>query len=55
VQDAEFSGWVKKRVPLGRWGRPEDIAPAILFLTSPAGSYVNGALLNIDGGILCGL
>jgi gluconate 5-dehydrogenase len=55
VQDAEFSNWVKKRVPLGRWGRPEDIAPAILFLTSPAGSYVNGALLNIDGGILCGL
>ena len=55
VQDAEFSSWVKKRVPLGRWGRPEDIAPAILFLTAPAGGYVNGALLNIDGGVLCAL
>lgn len=55
VQDTEFSGWIRKRVPLGRWGSPGDIAPAILFLTSPAGSYVNGALLNIDGGLLCGL
>ena len=55
VQDEEFSGWVKNRVPLGRWGLPEDIAPAILFLVSPAGRYVNGALLNVDGGVLCSL
>lgn len=55
VQDPEFAGWVGKRVPLGRWGKPEDIAPAILFLASPAGNYVNGTVLTIDGGILCGL
>jgi len=55
VNDPDFSGWVNGRVPLGRWGSPQDIAPAVLFLVSPAGRYINGAVLNIDGGILCGL
>jgi NAD(P)-dependent dehydrogenase (short-subunit alcohol dehydrogenase family) len=38
------------RNPLGRWAQPEDVARPILFLLSPAASYVNGALLVIDGG-----
>ena len=40
------------RMPLGRWGRPEDIAPAALFLCSPLASYITGAVLPVDGGYL---
>jgi NAD(P)-dependent dehydrogenase (short-subunit alcohol dehydrogenase family) len=42
------------RMALGRWGRPEDIAPAALFLCSPLASYITGATLPIDGGYLVG-
>ncbi len=39
-----------ERMPLGRWGTPADIAPAVLFLASPAASYITGQTLPIDGG-----
>jgi NAD(P)-dependent dehydrogenase (short-subunit alcohol dehydrogenase family) len=39
-------------VPLGRYGRPEEIAAGVVFLASPEASYVTGTLLNIDGGFL---
>jgi NAD(P)-dependent dehydrogenase (short-subunit alcohol dehydrogenase family) len=38
------------RIPLGRPGYPEELAAAILFLLSPAASYINGVLLPVDGG-----
>jgi NAD(P)-dependent dehydrogenase (short-subunit alcohol dehydrogenase family) len=38
-------------VPLGRIGRPEDVAGAVLFLSSRAGSYLTGAIIPVDGGI----
>ncbi len=38
------------RIPAGRWGAPEDIAGAVVFLASPASDYVSGTLLTIDGG-----
>jgi 2-deoxy-D-gluconate 3-dehydrogenase len=40
------------RIPVGRWGRPEDLAPAVLFLASPASSYVTGTIVPVDGGWL---
>ncbi len=40
------------RIPAGRWGRPEDIAEAAVFLAAPASGYINGAVLNVDGGWL---
>ena len=38
------------RIPAGRWGEPEDLAGAVVFLASPASDYVSGTLLTVDGG-----
>lgn len=48
--DPEFDSWVKKEVPLGRWGKTEDLIGAAIFLASPASDYVNGHTLYVDGG-----
>jgi 2-deoxy-D-gluconate 3-dehydrogenase len=40
------------RIPAGRWGEPEDIQGAVVFLCSPAANYIHGAILPIDGGWL---
>jgi gluconate 5-dehydrogenase len=50
TSDAEFSAWVAKRTPAGRWGEPDEIAGAAVFLASPAADYVTGHLLYVDGG-----
>jgi 2-deoxy-D-gluconate 3-dehydrogenase len=41
---------ILERIPAGRWGEPEDIAGAAVYLSSKASDYVNGHLLVIDGG-----
>lgn len=41
------------RVPMGRWGTPEDVSPAFLFLASPASSFITGQTLCVDGGFSC--
>ena len=40
------------RVPAGRWGLPEDLVGALIFLSSPASDYVHGVVLPVDGGFL---
>ena len=50
VDDREFSGWVERRTPAGRWGEPPEIAGAAVFLASRAADYVTGHVLYVDGG-----
>ncbi|MFB2552651.1 SDR family oxidoreductase [Ensifer soli] len=51
VDDPEFSGWLEKRTPAGRWGTVDELVGAAVFLASPASSFVNGHTLYVDGGI----
>ena len=49
--DPGFDAWVRARVPAGRWGVPDDLAGAVVFLASSASDYVNGQILFVDGGL----
>jgi 3-oxoacyl-[acyl-carrier protein] reductase len=44
-------GQLLAQIPLGRLGRPEDVAAAVLFLASPGASYITGATLHVNGGM----
>jgi len=50
--DAARNEAILERIPLGRWGTPEDLRGAVVFLASDAGSYVNGYTVAVDGGWL---
>ena len=41
---------ISRRIPTGRWGKPEELQGAVVFLASPASDYVTGAVLTVDGG-----
>lgn len=41
---------ILERIPAGRWGEPDDLAGAVVFLASPASDYVHGHVLVVDGG-----
>jgi 2-dehydro-3-deoxy-D-gluconate 5-dehydrogenase len=49
-QDAQRTAEITARIPAGRWGKPEDLAGAVVFLASRASDYVNGHVLLVDGG-----
>jgi gluconate 5-dehydrogenase len=49
--DPAFNEWLEKRTPAGRWGEPEELVGACVFLASDASSFVNGQVLYVDGGI----
>ena len=48
--DPERSAQLLARIPLGRFGEPDEIATAVLFLAAPASAYVTGAIVSVDGG-----
>jgi gluconate 5-dehydrogenase len=50
--DPEFDAWLRGRVPAARWGDPEDLVGAAVFLSSKASDYMNGHILYVDGGLV---
>ena len=52
LRDETRNRQILERIPAGRWGRPDDITGAAVFLASRASDYVHGAILAVDGGWL---
>jgi len=52
VQGHPFNDFIVNRTPAGRWGDPEDLAGATIFLASKASDFVNGQIIYVDGGLL---
>jgi 3-oxoacyl-[acyl-carrier protein] reductase len=50
--DPEFRRSVADSTPLGRWGRPEDVAGAALYLASPEAAFITGQAINVNGGVV---
>ena len=50
--DKEFNEWVLGKTPLGRWGKPEDMAGTAVLLASKAGEFITGQIIYVDGGWL---
>lgn len=55
VADPEFTAWLEKRTPAGRWGKVEELVGTCIFLASAASSFVNGTTVFVDGGITAAL
>ena len=51
-EDQSFDKWLKWKTPQARWGHPEDLGNAAVYLASPASDFVTGHILYVDGGIL---
>jgi len=47
----EFARGIKEKVPMKRFGKPEEVADTVLFLATPASSYITGVDINVDGGL----
>jgi len=54
MDDPQATAALLSHVPMGRWGELREIRPAVVFLASPAASYVTGAILSVDGGWTAG-
>jgi gluconate 5-dehydrogenase len=52
IDNPDFDAWVKARTPAKRWGKPEELVGAAIFLASDASNYVNGQVIYVDGGMI---
>lgn len=52
INDSDRNTKILARIPAGRWGTPDDVKGAIIFLASEASNYLNGAVIPVDGGYL---
>jgi gluconate 5-dehydrogenase len=52
MDDPEFDTFVKRRTPAARWGHPDELGGAAVFLASAASDFVNGQIIYVDGGLL---
>jgi gluconate 5-dehydrogenase len=55
VENPEFNRWICERTPAGRWGRPDELVGAAVFLAAPASDFVNGQIVYVDGGLLAAI
>ena len=55
VADPDFSAWLKKRTPAGRWGEVNELVGACIFLAAASSSFINGQTIFVDGGITASL
>ncbi len=51
IDDSDKAAFARRRVPVGRYGDPEEVAHAVLSLVLPASSYINGTVMVVDGGM----
>jgi 3-oxoacyl-[acyl-carrier protein] reductase len=51
IPDEAKQKFARRRVPMGRYGEPEEVAQMVLNLSLPASSFVNGAIIPVDGGL----
>ena len=55
MNNPDFNAWLMSRIPSKRWGRPDELVGAAVFLASSASDYVNGQIIYVDGGMLAAM
>ena len=55
MSNTDFNNWLMSRVPARRWGNPDELVGAAIFLASSASNYVNGQTIYVDGGMLAAM
>jgi gluconate 5-dehydrogenase len=55
MSNTDFNNWLMSRVPAKRWGNPDELVGAAIFLASSASTYVNGQTVYVDGGMLAAM
>src|SRR6266700_1502734 len=55
VNNTDFNNWLMGRVPSKRWGKPDEVVGAAIFLASDASTYVNGQIIYVDGGMIAAM